>query len=316
MIRRILVPLDGSSFSESALPTAAAFGGISDVELELVTVIDKAREAGTPAYDALVHESAKVYLAEVAENLRDAVARPVLRTLLKGFPAAALAGYAEESGASLMIMATHGRGPLSRAWLGSVADGLVRESPVPVVLVPTARAQPLGRLARRPPPARILVPLDGSEFSESVLGHVRMLPGVERSVLLLLRIVQYPHPVISPHAPGVSINGRETFRDEATAARDYLTELAWRLQAKGLQVESEVQVADHPARAIVANAEDNEVDLIALATHGLGGISRLVLGSVADKVVRSSEVPVLVSRPEESAVARPRPFGQTGFLRL
>ena len=194
-------------------------------------------------------------------------------------------------------MATHGRGSMSRFWLGSVADKLVRSLPLPILLVlPQEQASDLAldRVLQH-----ILVPLDGSELAEQALGPAVALGSLMVADYVLVRVVDPLEPagrdaqgfLISGLAP----EGLQRLQEEAAA---YLERTAEHLRARSLQVFTRVLINSQAAEAILQEAGTPPIDLIALETHGRGGLARLLLGSVADKVVRGTPTPVLVHRPQ------------------
>lgn len=147
---------------------------------------------------------------------------------------------------------------------------------------------------------KILVPLDGSELAECVLPHVDSIAkGCNTENVIFIRVVE-PIQII----PSISEEGY-TFGDEVwkrmeaesrATAEHYLTGLTGRVKYDGINVTSEVLTGGQAADIIVEYVTKNGIDLIAIATHGRSGISRWVLGSVADRVLRSSSVPVLTVR--------------------
>jgi nucleotide-binding universal stress UspA family protein len=145
---------------------------------------------------------------------------------------------------------------------------------------------------------KILVPLDGSELAECVLSHVESIAdGCGTHEVTFLRVLEPVHLMMAGDE-GYTYTARDWERIEAdnrTAAENYLGQLMERTRYKGAQVHSEI-MSGRPAEGIVDYAGRNGIDLIALASHGRGGISRWVFGSVADRVVRSSSVPVLLIR--------------------
>lgn len=148
--------------------------------------------------------------------------------------------------------------------------------------------------------AHILVPLDGSELAETALAHAEGLARKLGSRLLLVRVDNLPATLIGEVAPMEGPLPPELIEDaieaETEESKDYLTKTAQRLKDDGMAVEWEVVEGD-PAHAIVETAHQRGADLIAMATHGHSGLRRLVLGSVADSVVRGSHLPVLLVRP-------------------
>ena len=296
MPARIVVPLDGSKFAEDALGKALSMvddGGT----LDLVTAVEGAPPFSVPEYDVMAREWAARYLDDVMEKLPPSVtAQP---HVLIGVPGREIRGFLEESEADLLVMATHGRGPVSRAWLGSMADLLIRTSRVPLLLVHPEKDEDPAYQADVPI-KKVLVPLDGSDLAEAAAEGTRTVLG-EGLDMTLFRVVQYPYHFASPYLPDTIQGNQDIFRQATAQAKDYLTEAAWRIAKDDGGVDTEVTVSEYPARAITDYAESNGYDLIAIATHGRGGLKRLALGSVADKVIRTSKVPVLTFRPEEQS---------------
>ena len=148
----------------------------------------------------------------------------------------------------------------------------------------------------------ILVPLDESELSERALPVGKDLAGRLGATLHLLEAIQPQAELFSGRGMGpesipasrYEVEAIQHFTEEQMAkARNYLAEVAQTCHAEGLQARTEVRESA-AAESIKAYAEDNDVDLIIMSTHGRGGIHRMLIGSVTDRVVRSVEIPVLV----------------------
>jgi nucleotide-binding universal stress UspA family protein len=199
------------------------------------------------------------------------------------------------------VMTTHGRGGLERFWLGSVADELIRLCPVPLLLIGPEPGPLPG------PFRRILVPLDGSALAEAALDPAVTLAGLEAGAeLVLLQVVQ---PVASEvWIPDAALAARLASVDlirQREGAREYLDATARRLEASGLMVRARVEEGDRVASAVLDAARDEQADLIVIATHGRSGLARLALGSVADKILRSSRTPLLVTASRSASEALP-----------
>jgi len=306
MARSILVPLDGSTFAEHALPTALSIARKCGGRVHLVQAHEPPPVPSSPdilvpydgSWDEAMRESEKSYLDSVANRIAERAGLIVRTELLDGSPAMAVATYAREMETDLVVMTTHGRGGISRLWLGSVADGVVRRSGVPVLLLrPTAEAVDYDAGLS---PRHVLITLDGSELSHGIVEPAAWLGSLTGARFTLLRVTV---PMAVLHAPGpVSDNGfaEKVFAEQDRHAHEYLDEIASPLRSSGLTVETAIVDDTVPATAILEYAAANDVDVIAIATHGRGGWTRLALGSVADKVLRGSLTPVILYRPAAS----------------
>lgn len=142
---------------------------------------------------------------------------------------------------------------------------------------------------------RILVPLDGSELAEQVLPGVIELAKCTGAEIVLLRVPDYPvYEYIMP-VPDLNTTIQEQARDQA---HQYLDRISSELRATGLRVLTQVAYEGAVYATILETARELRADLIAMSTHGRSGLARLVMGSVADDVVRHSELPVLLVRPQ------------------
>lgn len=295
MLRRILVPLDGSTFAEASLPAALSLSRRSGAELELMTVHEPVPSFAYDEWETSAREWSESYLDEVRGRVSGSTGDGVDTTVRSGRVSEALRQRAEETGADLTVMATHGRGALTRAWLGSVADSFLRHAPCPVLLIRPEEdsVDPDREWA----PSTILVPVDGSEFGESILDRVAGLAELYEATLVLLRVVAYPMDIASPYLPHTVQMNQEIVDEARIAAQEYLDRIAGPVRERGLRVEVEVGVGAQAGNGILEVARERDVGLIAMSTHGRGGVARAVLGSTADKVIRGARRPTLVYRP-------------------
>jgi nucleotide-binding universal stress UspA family protein len=306
MYRSLLVPLDGSAFAEHALPLALAIARRAGAALTVVQVhvpfaLMDAERPSPGGYEAeaeaRVLERERAYLDGVVKRVASLAPVPVTPALVEGpVVAELLSGQAAVANADLVVMASHGRGPLSRFWLGSVADEMVRRATTPLLLVRPQEAAPAW--TADPVLRHLVVPLDGSALAEQVL----------ESAIGLGRVMQAGYTLVRIYGPLVdagldplgyaTVGGFEPSDERLRAeATDYLNRVAGRLQQQGFNVQTHAAPAQSPASAILDAAQRLGVDLIALETHGRRGLLRLLLGSVADKVIRGASTPVLVHRP-------------------
>ncbi len=316
MTQRILVPLDGSRFGEHALPIAISLAQRSGAALELATVampetpVNQAPEGtGVRGDDSRDRGRARAsaYLEEVSSRIREAGYGGALSSevISAGNTAHSIVRHVVEGEIGLVVMTTHGRGPLQRAWLGSTTDGVIRRSPCPVLLIrPDAENDgskdeafvDLTTFSTRF--GKVLIPLDGSKAAEELL---RIAPAIAdpEAHFTLLRVVA---PLVaggSPYLPHVVAEARDE-EGIRRAAREYLEGVAADFGLEGREVRIETRLQGQAGMAILQVAEKEEMDLIAMSTTGRGGVSRLLLGSVADKVIRGAPCPILIYRkPEE-----------------
>ncbi len=299
VFRSLLVPLDGSTFAEQALPIAIEIAQAARASVRLVLVhqrfpTGKARADGSSTEARLATLKAeRGYLQLVAKRVKDLTGTRVTAVTLDGPIAPTLREHIDQAGVDLVVMTTHGRGLLERAWLGSVADALVRTVDVPILLVRPVEGAPAAAGLEI---SRILVPLDGSPLSEQILPPAAAMARLLGAELSLIRLV-VPVELPSDFPPGLmGYDARVTALLEEQA-QDHLDNVAARLRLDGLRVTSAVGLTASVVSGILDLARDPAVGMVAVATHGHGGLRRAFLGSVADKVVRASDRPVLVYRP-------------------
>lgn len=293
----ILVPLDGSSLAEQAIPIALAIAERARSKVKLVLVHHPLLMEPGPAYtkvELAMQKADREYLRSVAARLRGRLGRALSSAVLQGPTAQTLAKYIRELSTDLVVMTTHGRGGIQRAWLGSVADQLIRSLEIPVLLVRAGQSDSAPSSVTL---SEILLPLDGSPLAEAAIEPAAALARLWDAEISLVQIVQ---PVTLTTDPPLAFPTE--IDDQLTAirreaAQDYLRDVAERLREQGLRASGVAFLGGGVAETLLHLARPERVGLVAMATHGRGGVRRLVLGSVADKLVRAAEVPVLVVRP-------------------
>ena len=328
MLGSIIVPLDGSTFSARALPTAVAIARKRGVPLQLLSVhtplVVPLPYPDAPVYDKTFDETQREALQQALQGYASRISAEVglvpKTAVFEGDPAVVLAEEATRRNASLIVMTTHGRGGFTRVWLGSVADELVRRSPVPILIVrpndaeddPAAAASagaaalggiadpaqvPLSPTESLYPFHRILVPLDGSSLAEEILEPALSLGVPGETSYVLLRMVPVPKTVLPPDETFWTAREMAAQNAARGAAEKYLEGAASRIRDAGHPVVTVVCVGHDAARTIMQEAGERGIDLFAISTNARGGLARLRLGSVADKIVRGAECPTLVGRP-------------------
>lgn len=311
MFRSIQVPLDGSSFADHALPLAVHLAQRDGAALQIIRVHVPlgdihlhAQGRFVATLDRELMEDARDNLADTAQALTEKTGASLNSVLLTGPIVETLAQHAGASGADLLVMTTQGYGPLGRAWFGSVADSLIRQSPIPILFVKPQEESP--RFS--PPPAmrHVLIPLDGSQLAEQALEPASSLVSAVQGQFTLLRVV--PAVIPAAYAPARRASGLQTSWHQhlyelksqlETEASEYLERTAERLRAQSLDVRTCLVAHEQPAEAIIDAASNLGVDAMALTTRGQGGLKRFFLGSVADKVLRSATMPLLLCPPKE-----------------
>jgi nucleotide-binding universal stress UspA family protein len=300
MYKRIMVPLDGTTFAEQALPYAISIANKAGCGIDLAVV--EALPANTApdvwVYLEPLHALEVGYIEGVANQVRDAGVTDVTAAVLEGRPAETLEEYRAKIGADLTVMSTHGRGPISRAWLGSVADDFARRTSAAVMMVRPAHDTETVDLSVAHDFDQVLVTVDGSPMSEEAINPAVGLGQLYHATTTLLHLVEYPHETESVYLPDAVEAIRDKLETHRAAAEAELGHLAKQFYLHGYPVVAESRVVMHVAEGILEAAEEKDADVIVMASHGRGGVRRLVLGSVTDKVLRGANRPVMIIRTE------------------
>jgi nucleotide-binding universal stress UspA family protein len=304
MLRSLMVPLDGSGFSEYSLPLAGKVARLTGASLHLAhvhapyepdqllfTTPFQFEHVSMAEYDMRHRDDEERYMSGLADRLSGEGASVDAKILDGEEVVDELMDYADTVESDMIVMTSHGRSGLSRTWLGSVADALVRRTNRPIIVMHPKAAltvPDLGRSIRR-----ILVALDGSALAESVLGPASDLARATGARLTLAQVVARPQSFGEASA---AAGAGFVDPDYAEAVR-YLEATAVPLRHTGLEVATHVRAGLAPAPMLTQMADQLLADLVAIATHGRGGVKRTLLGSVADQLLRSTSVPILVMRP-------------------
>jgi nucleotide-binding universal stress UspA family protein len=286
MFKRVLVPLDGSSAAETVLPYVELLAGRAGAEVHLLTVVADAAEA-TGTGDAFA------YLERQVERLR-ASSISCQSAVTAGEPGDTILAEADARDADLVAMSTHGRSGLTRWVLGSVADKVIHRADRPLLLVRAHDG------ADKPAAVidRVLVPLDGSPLSLSVLPYVEQVAETLRADLVLYNGV--PPLDVYPGAETTPARFGNVIDDLVTQGKEFLGQVEREVKERGKVEARGVVTIGFAVDEIVRVAGEVNAGLIAMATHGRSGLDRWVMGSVADGVVRRSSLPCLLVRPVEA----------------
>jgi len=273
----VLIPTDGSPLSKDALEHAIAT--FPDGNLTLIHVVDPRYTA--PDDDELRPERKFADLLDFAERHNIEVETEI-RT---GHPSREIVTYSEENDIDEIIMGSHGREGASRILLGSVAERVLRRAPVPVTIV---------RPQQRVGGTHHLVPIDGSEQSKKALEYaLTVFPEVETTILHAI------DPMETHYGEGQLVYSQAEYEELESEAEQLLADAVDFAQEYDGNVTARKIVEwgpNRPADAILDYVEDNDVDHVIMGSHGRSGLSRVLLGSVAEIVARRSPAPVTVVR--------------------
>lgn len=324
MFRHILVPLDGSTRAEQALPVAARIARATSGTVTLLRIVPDMEHADADSVPVPLDvtleadiAAAKDYLTRVVTadepDLFDGVGTKT--EVLIGTPAQEILTFAQAEQVDLIVLCSHGRTGFKRWMLGSVAQMVARYSPIPVLVLREGRSLPLAGSDTLARPLRVLVALDGSPFAEKVVAPAAQLCAAlaapAQGVLHLL--------VVLRRLTGISDSKEAVAAIHALAlsdARTYLNDMERRLREPDLAplhlgVTSSLVIKEDVADTLLKVAESGKYvediegfdgcDIIALATHGRSGLTRLILGSVTERILGATILPLLIVRPAEPA---------------
>jgi nucleotide-binding universal stress UspA family protein len=283
MMERMVVPLDGSMTAEAILPHLRRILYRKDAELILVRAVVPPAMENAVEFVQAGRAAAREYILAKQEALEQAGVR-VKSVIRVGSPVGVILDVVEEEKATLIALATHGAGGIPRLLMGSVTEGLLRRAPVPVLAVRPFWSYDLlaaGGLERQPI-RNILLPVDGSDLALESVPAVVQLCEMFESRVVLLRVLEMK----KQQAPGPA---------ERAEAEAQLKTLEGLLGKQGVETVSLLREGD-PTEEILKAVQSQNVDLVAMTTHGRGGLTRAITGSVTEQVLRQLKVPMLVTR--------------------
>ncbi|HZR38937.1 MAG TPA: universal stress protein [Ktedonobacteraceae bacterium] len=323
MFHHLLVPLDGSSRAEEALPLAAHIARRTGGTLSLLRAVvpELAAAEGSSLYSLqagvlaeevqeTLTQEAKEYLEHLTHSeLLEGV--PLRTQVLAEPPVPSILSYAQSEHVDLIMLCSHGYTGLKRWALGSVAQKIARHSPVPVVVLPERDLLSPLYHPEKTRPVRALIALDGSSLAEATLLPTAQLvalisPAATQGELHLLRVIKPPsHPEEHKYLK-YDIDIQELMYREA---KNYLQVVQDRLvnelaPRRNLQVTFSIEEEADVATTLIRAAEmgggiaAESYDLIALATHGRGGIKRWLVGSITERVLEKAKLPLLIVQPD------------------
>ena len=302
MYKKIMVPTDGSGFDRDAILVALRVAERNDAKVRLVRVLTAGAlfgMAGSPdgvgaSVEAIraEHDAAFSELYALAVECRCISSAEIGVDLEQGPVADALERYAKRNEIDLIVISSHGRRGIARLSLGSVTDSLIRGTTIPVLVV-KPKASYLTPDASKEF-HHIVVPLDGSTLAEQILTRVIPLAKLEDAEITLLHVLE-------PSEANYSDEERRRlpwWEKGVAGAQAYLARKAVQVRRHGIDTTTDVVVGEKVSDAITDYARRERADLIAIATHGRGGLARVLRGSVADAVTKSAMSSVLVFHPD------------------
>jgi len=311
MYKVIMVPTDGSGFDREAIRVALRIAERSEAKVRLVRVLATgsffemaATTEGAVVAPDLVFSERERALSELyalAAECRAASKADIRVDLHAGPINDVLQGYARRNDVDLIVISTHARSGLSRLSLGSVTDSLIRHTTIPVLVVKPSMSylNPQVREVFR----RIVVPLDGSSLAEQILPRVLTLAQLEDAEITLLNVLvpqsYSQREIADPSLPW--------WDKDISVAQSYLFRIAGGLRRTGVPVTTDIVISENIAGAIGDFASREKADLIAIATHGRGGLNRVLHGSVADAIMHSTRMSMLVFKPDQVTEAKASP---------
>jgi nucleotide-binding universal stress UspA family protein len=306
-IQRVLFPTDLSKGSQRAFPQAAFLADWHDAELHILNVTGrhrhdykKTKEHFPLSVDTLTDWLRRPAKAVTGSSWTDLSDLPIEQTQVESAaPAERIVTYAEDQDIDLVVMGTHGRRGVDRMLFGSVTEEVVRQGPCPVLTVRTDADVEPSQAVRR-----VLVPVDFSEASDAAIQHAKEIAQTYGAEIDLLHVVEEP---FYPPAYGPDVMTFPT-QDVVERVEKQLAEMA--REDIGYEHVMISATTGSPSNEILNYVDENEVDLVVLATHGRTGLDHILLGSVAERVLRQSPTPVFVVKPDRKSLV-PAPKAET-----
>jgi len=321
MYKQILVPLDGSARAERSIPVAAHIARSTDGTVILMRIatlpFTYSPYLGSATYSDEVIEADMSEVQTYLDALANSEPLTGVKTITKGIlgsPAQEILATAKSLNVDLIVMTSQGRTGMKRWMLGSVAQKIARYSAVPVLVFHEKGPLPTGpHLDTRP--LRALVPLDGSPLAKAALEPAAQLvsaiaaPG--EGSLHFMRVIK-PPTTQELRMAGEQGSSESLAANKLRKAKTYLSSIADQFQSGplarlNLSITWSVAIAQDVAHAIIQMAENGEdaegagtfgrCDLIAIATHGRGGLQHWMMGSVTERVLGATKLPILIVRP-------------------
>jgi nucleotide-binding universal stress UspA family protein len=284
MIKSVLVPLDGSDLAEQALGYALPIAKRHNATLHLVFVIRKDA-------DASEDDDARQYLSTIAQQI-GYEAKPHVRF---GTPADEIIETGDALEDPLIVMTTHGRTGIGRWIYGSVADKVVHASSAPVLLLRSGAGKLTGESIQR-----IMAPVDGSAYSEAALNFAKSMSTIFEAELHIVRVAEtaslYSSLGYETYAPGAGQPMSDVVEYMVNETHKYISTVTRELKEQGYNVQGAV-LEGFAGEELIGYERKIEPQLVVMATRGRSGFDRFIFGSVAERILKSGQTPVLMVKP-------------------
>ncbi len=311
-INTIVYTTDFTTCSQQALPYALDLARRYDAALHLLHVyftinsgpVNAFMQPGAPTASQTELEDEVYQLHRTSLEPYDTEDIDLVLSYLDGpVDTRGILSYVKHHRADLIVMGTHGRSGFGHFLLGSVTEEVLHHAPCPVFTVRPREEAPVGITPIR----KILVPVDFSDQTGPVLQFADSLGQRYQAEVHVLNVVE-------PLAYPAAVTGLATIYDVVpdlnTRMHNHLNQLLRQSRAMGLNAEAHVETGP-PVHTILAQAREGDYDLIIMGTHGRSGIRRLLLGSVAERVIRSAPVPVVAVQTLSDGFRREHPVPKT-----
>jgi len=295
MFSKILVPLDGSELAEVTLWYAEGLAGRMRSAITLLLVLSPEDLTSRYMYDCYLKEITKRTKANAEERSAGKKEGEIKvgYEILKGDAAEEIVDYADKARTNLIIMSTQGRSGVRRWALGNVANKVLRATGKPVLLIRAKGAKPDVYRDRL---VKVLVPVDGSKESESILRYVTYI-----ATELDLEVTLFHAWVRKSEDITFTTEGLKRLNQARKRREGYIKRIETRLKRKGVNVNSVFKevLTGGAAEEIIKMAEEGDFSMVAMSTHGRSGLGRWIFGSNAEKVLEAGSTPLLLVRPRK-----------------
>jgi nucleotide-binding universal stress UspA family protein len=301
MFNPILVPLDGSRLAECVLPHVVAIAHSFDAEITLLRMLEK-NQAGASAqlFDLLNWQikktQASLYLEKTKARLQESSIR-AQTAVLEGLVAEGITDYAQNCGAKLIILSSHGHSGLTQWGISSITQKIILSAPTSILIIRAHQYEPHPGELLEPPVfyQRILVPLDGSQRAENVLPIITQLAHIHKSHIHLTQVVQRPE--MARQMPlareDIDLSNQVVARNQEEAQR-YLEQVMSRSYLDGISVQTHLVTGDNAAAELHQVVEQEHIDMVTLSAHGYSGHRQWPYGSLVNNFIMYSKVSLLI----------------------